>query len=305
MPAFVSVAGMFAAAQSLTYFQAIVIGLIQGVTELFPISSLGHSVLLPSLFGWNNVVHAQSQTESFFLAFLVGLHVATAIALLILYRDEWVAVIAGFFRSVRTRSIPEDDRHARMAWLIIVGTAPAAFIGLGFEHLLRVLFAKPLAAAIFLTVNGLVLLGGEYLRRRADRHAASGHPPRRALTRLRPLDGLLIGLAQSTALLAGISRSGVTMVGGLLRGLTHEDAVHFAFLLATPIIFGAGIYKIPDLLGPNGNGVRAQILVGSIAAGLAAYVSARFLIRWFKTRTLTPFGIYCLVFGTFCIVHFA
>lgn len=289
----------------LTYAQAILIGLIQGVTELFPISSLGHSVLLPSLLGWHNVAAAQSQTESFYLAFLVGLHVATALALLVLYWRDWVGIVAGLGRSIRQRGLPAGDRDARLAWLIVVATVPAAVIGLGLEHALRVVFAKPLAAAIFLTLNGLVLLAGEWLRRRSDRHAAGGREPRRQLTGLRSLDGLLIGLAQSLALLAGFSRSGVTMVGGLLRDLSHEDAVRFAFLLATPIILGAGLYKLPDLLGPNGNGVRGQVLVGSLVAGIAAYISARFLVRWFETRTLMPFGIYCLLFGGFCILRFA
>jgi len=192
-----------------------------------------------------------------------------------------------------------------MAWLLIVGTIPVGVVGLAFEHELRVVFAKPLAAAIFLFVNGLILLGGERIRRRADAHARAGRAPRRSLTGFKPVDGVLVGSAQILALFAGISRSGVTMVAGLLRGLTHEDAARFSFLLATPVILAAGLYKLPDLLGPNGDGVRGQVVVGSIAAGLAAYVSVRFLVRWFETRTLTPFGIYCVVFGAFCIVRFA
>jgi undecaprenyl-diphosphatase len=162
-----------------------------------------------------------------------------------------------------------------------------------------------LAAAIFLVINGLILLGGEWLRRRSDAHAAGGKAPRRQLETLHMPEGVEVGSAQILALFAGISRSGVTMVAGLLRGLSHEDAARFSFLLATPVILAAGLYKLPDLTGPNGNGVRVPILVGSIAAGIAAYLSVRFLVKWFETRTLTPFAIYCLVFGTFCVVRFA
>jgi undecaprenyl-diphosphatase len=271
----------------ISYFQAIVIGLLQGVTELFPISSLGHSVLIPALFGWEGLVQGQSADESFYLAFLVGLHVATALALLVFFRRDWARVIRGFGRSLRARRIPEGDTDARMAWLLIVGTIPVGIVGLVFEHSLRTLFAKPIAAAIFLIINGLVLLGGEQVRKRSDAHARSGRAPRRSLSTFGPLDGLLVGGSEILALFAGMSRSGVTMVAGLLRGLA------------------AGVYKLHDLVGPNGQGVRGQILVGSVVAGFAAYASVRFLVRWFETRTMTPFGIYCVVFGAFCLVRFA
>jgi undecaprenyl-diphosphatase len=299
-----SSASCAAQAHHLSYFQAIFIGALQGVTELFPVSSLGHSVLLPGLFGWDNLVKAQSCNESYFLSFLVGLHVATALALLVFFWREWEKVIRGFFRSLRTRSL-DDDPDARMAWLLVLGTIPVGLVGLLFEHSLRTVFAKPLAAAIFLVINGFILLGGEWLRRRSDAHAAGGKAPRRQLETLRMPEGVGVGSAQILALFAGISRSGVTMVAGLLRGLSHEDAARFSFLLATPVILAAGLYKLPDLTGPNGNGVRLPILVGSIAAAIAAYLSVRFLVKWFETRTLTPFAIYCLVFGTFCVVRFA
>jgi undecaprenyl-diphosphatase len=289
----------------ITYFQAIVIGLLQGVTELFPISSLGHSVLIPALFGWDGLVQGQSADESFYLAFLVGLHVATAVALLVFFRNDWNRVIRGFGRTLKHRRIPDDDTDARMAWLLIIGTVPVGIVGLVFEHNLRTIFAKPTAAAVFLIINGLVLLGGEQVRKRSDAHAEAGHAPRRALTTFTPLDAVLVGGSEILALFAGMSRSGVTMVAGLLRGLTHEDAVRFSFMLATPVILAAGVYKLPDLVGTNGQGVRGQILVGSIAAGLAAYAAVRFLVRWFQTRTLTPFGIYCVVFGAFCLIRFA
>ena len=284
----------------ITYFQAIVIGFIQGVTELFPISSLGHSVLVPEWFGWDNVVAAQSADESFYLAFLVALHVATAIALVVYFRDEWRRIIVGLFQTLRSRRIETSDQ--RMAWLLIVGTIPVGVVGLAFEHTLRTVFAKPTAAAIFLTLNGLVLFAGEWYRRRASvRALAAAHPqhehpePGRQLQSLAARDAVLVGGSQIAALFAGISRSGVTMVTGLARGLDHEDAARFSFLLATPVILAAGLYKLPELLGPNGDGVRGQALVGAIVAGLAAYMSVRFLVRFFETRTLTPFAIYCVV----------
>jgi undecaprenyl-diphosphatase len=297
----------------ISYFQAIVIGLLQGVTELFPVSSLGHSVLLPALLGWHQVVASQSARESFYLAFLVGLHVATALALLWFYRDQWARIVAALVRSLRTRRIETADE--RLGWLLVVASIPAGLVGVAFEHALRVLFAKPLAAAVFLTCNGVVLLAGERLRRRAPVAStvaagtaatdSSAQGRARELSSLGFGDALLIGATQILAFFAGISRSGVTMVAGLARGLDHEDAARFAFLLATPIILAAGLYKLPDLLGPNGNGVRGQVLAGSVVAAFAAYLSVRFLTRYFQTRTLTPFAIYCLLVGAACIVRFA
>ncbi len=289
------------------YGQAIILGLIQGITELFPVSSLGHSVILPELFGWSNVVAAQSANESFFLAFLVGLHVATALAIAAYYWRDWVRIAAGVLGSLRTRTIESAD--ARLGWLLIVATIPAGIAGVLFEHAFRTIFAKPLLAAGFLFVNGLILLAAEWLRRRAQvRAVAVAHGLNAAGTRR--LDTLefreagAIGVFQIAALLAGISRSGITMVAGLVRGLDHEDAARFSFLLATPIILAAGVYKLPDLLGPNGDGVRGQVLAGSIAAGIAAYASVRFLARYFTTRTLTPFAIYCLVAGALAALRF-
>lgn len=296
----------------LTYFQAIVIGLLQGVTELFPISSLGHSVLLPGWVGWDNLVAGQSADESFYLAFLVGVHVATALALLVFFRDEWVRIVRGFFTSLRDRTIRTPDE--RLAWLLIVATIPAGITGLLLEHTFRTVFAKPLAAAVFLTINGLILLGGERVRRRTEvRELARAHPapggPRveegRQLATLDFKEAGVIGVAQTFALLAGISRSGITMVAGLVRGLNHEDAARFSFLLATPIILAAGVYKLPDLLGHEGEHVHGQVLVGSLCAAVAAYISVRFLVRYFTSRNLNPFGIYCLVVGVASIIRFA
>ena len=291
------------AASTLSYLQAIVIGILQGITELFPISSLGHSVLVPELLGWHSLVAGQSADESFYLAFLVGLHVATAIALLVFFRHDWVAVVRGFFTSIRDRRIETPGQ--RMAWLLVLGTIPVGVVGLVFEHHLRTLFAKPTAAAIFLTLNGVILLAGERLRRNAATrelvaehpHHAAAHESGRNLDTLELREGAIVGSAQILALFAGISRSGVTMVAGLLRGLDHEDAARLSFMLATPIIFAAGVYKLPDLLGHNGDHVRGQVLVGSLAAGIAAYLSVRFLTRYFETRTLVPFAVYSLAFG--------
>ncbi|MGZ4128332.1 MAG: undecaprenyl-diphosphate phosphatase [Actinomycetota bacterium] len=291
----------------MTYFQAIVIGLLQGVTELFPVSSLGHSVLFPSLFGWHTLARAQSQPESFFLAFLVALHVATALALLTFFWRDWVRLITAFFRSIGKRSITTTDE--RLAWLLVVATIPAGITGLLLEHAFRVVFAKPLAAACFLILNGAILALGERLRRRQPvRQTATYSPdvePGRQLETLEFKEAGVIGIAQIGALLAGISRSGITMVAGLVRGLNHEDAARFSFLLATPIILGAGLYKIPDLMGPLGNGVRGQALVGGVAAAIAAFVSVKFLMKYFETRTLTPFAIYCGVFGLAMVIRFA
>jgi undecaprenyl-diphosphatase len=300
----------------LTYLQAVVIGVLQGVTELFPISSLGHSVLVPAWLGgsWDTLVTQEASPESPYLAFIVGLHVATALALLVLFWRDWVGIIGGFFSSVRKRGV--ETTYERLAWLIILATIPAGVTGLLLEHSLRTLFAKPLAAAVFLTVNGLILAGAEYLRRRAPAHrpVTAGEAGDRAAAseidvaigqQVSRRDAGLIGVVQTLALLPGISRSGVTMSGGLLRGLTHEEAVRFSFLLATPIILAAGLLKVPDLVGPLGNGIRGQVALGSLAAFGSALVAARFLERWFRTRTLIPFAVYCLVAGGLSIIRFA
>jgi undecaprenyl-diphosphatase len=295
----------------MTYFQAIVIGILQGVTELFPISSLGHSVLIPAWLGWDKIVNAQSASESFYLAFVVALHVATALALLWYFRRDWVAIARGFVRTLRTRRLETADE--RIAWLLIVATIPAGLTGLALEHALRTLFAKPLSAAIFLFVNGIILYLGERVRRnRAVEKLVATHPTAQSEGEVgRRLDTLdfkeagIIGVAQIGALFAGISRSGITMVAGLVRGLDHEDAARFSFLLATPIILAAGVYKVPDLAGHLGDGVRGQALVGAIFAAVSAYIAVRFLMRFFETRNLMPFAIYCLVFGGASIIRFA
>ena len=290
---------------ALTYAQAMVIGALQGVTELFPVSSLGHSVLVPAWIGgtWSELVtQGNSDGGTPYLAFVVALHVATALALLVFYWRDWVRIVGALITSLRTRQIATSSQ--RLAWLLIAATIPVGLIGLAFEHPLRTLFAKPLAAAAFLTLNGVILAGGEMLRRRQGR-ATTGTGCTRSIDELGYLEAGLIGLVQSLALLAGISRSGVTMVGGLLRGLDHEDAAKFAFLLATPIILAAGVLKLPTLAGPAAQGILGQVLLGAIVAAVAAYLSVRFLTRYFHSRTLLPFAAYCLVAGMVSIVRFA
>jgi undecaprenyl-diphosphatase len=320
----------------LTYLEAAVVGLIQGVSELFPISSLGHNVLLPALLGgsWANDLSV-SRAESPYLAFIVGLHVATALALLIYFWRDWIRIIGGFFSSVRHLRV--ETVNERLAWMIILGTIPVGLAGLLFEHAFRVIFAKPILAAVFLIVNGLILFGGERFRPRASvqadediaaerelsassrrqgagRHASGQQAVRqeelalavqadRRLSTMGYGRAVVIGSVQILALLAGISRDGVTMVAGMTRGLSREDAARFAFLLATPVILAAGALKVPDLMGPLGKGIHGQILLGSLLSGVGAYLSVRFLMRYFQTRTLTPFAIYCIVFGLGCVVY--
>lgn len=293
-------------AAAISYFQAIVLGVLQGITELFPISSLGHTVLFPTLFGWNDLVHAQSQKESFWLAFVVMLHVGSAIGLLIYYRRDWVEIIGAFFSSLGKRRA--ETANERLAWLIIVASIPAGVFGLALEKQLRTLTAKPEVAAIFLIVNGFVLFGFEQVRKRAvvrELAIREGTKPdgARRLETLEYREALVVGVAQSTALVAGISRDGVTMGTGLSRGLDHSDSARFAFLLATPIILAAGIFKMPDLLGHLGDGIRGQALVAMAVAAVTAVFTVAFLVKYFKTRTLAPFGVYCVLFGLFMLIY--
>lgn len=293
-------------ASALSYFQAIVLGALQGVSELFPISSLGHTVLFPTLFGWNKLVDAQSQQESFWLALVVMLHVGSALGLLAYFWRDWVEIVAAFFRTLPKRRI--ETATERLAWLIVLASIPAGLIGLALEHELRTLTAKPEIAAIFLMVNGCLLMAAEMFRRRAQvRELAirEGAKPDggRKLQTLEFREALVVGVAQSTALVAGISRDGVTMGAGLARGMDHSDSARFAFLLATPIILAAGIFKVGDLLGHNGDGIRGQALVACLTAAVVAVFTVAFLVRYFKTKTLIPFAVYCLLFGLAMVIY--
>jgi undecaprenyl-diphosphatase len=285
----------------ISYAQAVILGLLQGFSELFPISSLGHSVILPRLLGWN--IH---QNDSFFVTFLVATHLATALVLLGFFRRDWVRIIRGLGRSLRDREIGEDV-DARLGWLLVVGTVPAGLLGLLLEHALRQLFASGRSAAFFLILNGLLLYGAERLRRRApvvDHADDAGSDPRIA-RRVSWRAALGIGTAQALALIPGFSRSGATMGGGLLVGLSNEDAARFAFLLATPIIGAAAVLKLPDLFGESGNGVRGPALVGALCSAVTAYLAVRFLMRFFETNRLTPFAIYCVLAGLAASAYFA
>ena len=291
----------------LSYVEAVIVGAAQGITELFPVSSLGHSVLVPALVGgqWAQDLNV-SAPQSPYLAFIVGLHVATAAALPVFFWRDWVRIVAGFISSVRYRRIHTPDE--RLAWLIVLATIPVGLAGLALEQLFRTTLDRPIPAAAFLLLNGIALYAGEVLRRRVapaqddpepadERDIHSDEAVDNRLAALPMGRGVLIGSAQILALLPGISRSGITIVAGLWRGLSHEDAARFSFLLATPIILAAGVYKIPDLFGPQGSGIGGQVLVGSIASFVCAYLAAHYLTRYFQTRTLTPFAIYCALVG--------
>jgi undecaprenyl-diphosphatase len=372
----------------ITYLEAAVVGLIQGVTELFPVSSLGHNVLLPALLGgsWASDLNV-SKASSPYLAFIVGMHVATALALLIYFWRDWVRIIGGFFSSIRHRQVQTRDQ--KLAWMIILATIPVGLVGVVADKPFREIFGKPIVAGVFLIINGVILYCGEKFRPRASIQAdqavaaerdrelvaaagpagyqaappgyqaapppgyepdqdpyqalyqrrepgyrpgqpasrAAGQVPRarhrqvsghqalreeelaqalaadERLVQIGYLKALTIGAAQILALFAGISRDGVTMVAGMGRGLSREDAARFAFLLATPVILAAGVLELPKLTGPLGNGIHGQILVGSVLSFVGAYLSVRFLMRYFQTRTLTPFAIYCFVFGLLSVIY--
>jgi undecaprenyl-diphosphatase len=301
----------------LSWLEALVVGGLQGVSELFPVSSLGHSILVPAVVGgtWARDLDV-SAPESPYLAFIVGLHVATAIALIIYFRRDWWRILRGLAISITRREVTDADQ--RLAWLLVLATIPVGLSGLLLEHVFRVYLSRPVPTAAFLALNGVVMLVGERWRRRRDDRADGAQPVAQGpvlaeasvaadgrLAELPVGQAVLIGSAQIAALLPGISRSGVTMVAGLGRGLSHADAARFSFLLATPVILAAGVLKLGDLAGPLGDGIRPQILGGSLLSGIGAYLSVRFLTRWFETRSLRPFAVYCLTVGIGCLVWFA
>jgi undecaprenyl-diphosphatase len=287
----------------LTLAQALFMGLLQGATELFPVSSLGHAVLIPSLLHWSF-----KQSDPSFLPFLVLLHLGTAGALLVIYRNEWVAIIKGFFTAALRGRI--ETQPERLAMLLMVGTIPAAILGVFLETRIKSLFASPYVAAGFLVANGLLMLGFEQLRRRAERRAALDSKPRAVqeesfaqAERISFRAAALVGACQALAFLPGISRSGVTIGGGLLAGLRHQEAARFSFLLATPVILGAGVLEVPQLFS---GGVRVgEYILGAVLAGGAAYVSGRFLLRYFRSGRLDPYGWYCVAAGLVSLVLLA
>lgn len=274
----------------ITYLQAIIIGLIQGVSELFPISSLGHSVILPKLIGWNI-----NQNDPFFLTFLVATHLATALVLFVFFWKEWVNIIKGIFRSLAQRQIKSDDVWAKTGWLLVVGTIPAGILGLIFQDNLRSLFASPKSAAFFLIINGGVLYLAEILRKRApEKNSQSSFND---IAKLSWWQAVKVGISQILSLIPGLSRSGSTMAGSLLVGLSNEDAARFSFLLATPIIGAAAALSLPDFFKPQNYYLIGPSLAGALAAAVAAYFSVKFLVKYFHTNKLTPFAVYCIIAG--------
>jgi undecaprenyl-diphosphatase len=270
-------------------------GLLQGATELFPVSSLGHSVIIPSLLHWSF-----KQSDPSFVPFLVLLHLGTAGALLVIYRSEWVAIIRGFFTAAFRGQIQNDNE--RLAMLLLVGTIPAAILGVFLETRIKSLFASPYEAAGFLIANGILMLAFEVLRRRAERRSTLQRASRieqeeefAQAERISFRAAALVGACQALAFLPGISRSGVTIGGGLLAGLRHQEAARFSFLLATPVILGAGLVEVPQLF--SGGVPIGEYLAGMVLAGIAAYASARFLLRYFRSGRLDPYGYYCIAAG--------
>jgi undecaprenyl-diphosphatase len=296
-----------AASHGFTAFRAIILGLLQGVSELFPISSLGHTVIFPKLFGWNELVRYQSSgSENAWLAFIVMLHVGSAVGLLVYFWRDWVEIIRGFFATLGKRRI--DTRTERLAWLIILASIPTGILGVALEHTARVATAKPEVASIFLVVNGLVLFTAQRLATRAEvrslaRREGTKRDGGRVLETLEYPEAVGLGVAQSGGLIAGISRDGMVMAAGLARGLDNADAARISFLMATPIILAAGLYKISDLTGPNGNGVRGYAVLAAAVAAVTAVFTVHFLTRFFKRGNLNPFAIYCLVFGLAMVIY--
>jgi undecaprenyl-diphosphatase len=273
------------------------LALLQGVSELFPVSSLGHTILVPALLGWRNV----NRADPTFLAFVVVLHLGTALALLIFYWRDWLAIVQALARSV-IRGKFSDDRNERVGWLLVVGTIPVGLLGLLFQEPVRQLFGSVMPAAIFLTINGLVMFLGEYLRRRPSTNSGQEKKESKPLEQLSFPQSLAVGFGQSLALLPGISRSGASMVAGLLCDLDHADAARYSFLLATPVILAASVLEIPKLGAPGAHVVALQAVLGCVVAGIAAYLSVAFLTRYFKSNDLRPFGWYCVTFGALCFV---
>ncbi|WP_405878214.1 undecaprenyl-diphosphate phosphatase [Streptomyces sp. NBC_01136] len=300
----------------LTYPEAIGVGLLQGVTELFPVSSLGHSILIPALLGghWKHDLNV-SADGSLYLNELIGLHLATALALVVYFWRDWIRVIRGLSTSVTQRRIQTVDQ--RLAWLIVMATIPVGVAGIALDKVFRTTLGRPVPTAIFLALNGIVLFITEQLRRggtgrrRAGASTAAGEEQLtpdelsdQRITGMTMRQAMAIGAAQILALLPGISRSGSTISAGIFRGLEREDSARFAFLLATPVIGGAALLKLPPLLGAQGNGLRGPLLAGSLAAFVAAYLATRYLVRYFENRTLIPFAIYCTLAGIGSLAYF-
>jgi undecaprenyl-diphosphatase len=278
---------------SVTFVQAIALALLQGVSELFPVSSLGQTILIPALLHWQNI----NRADPTFLAFVTVLHLGTALALVVFYRRTWVRIVRAFAGSVIRGRIGQDPDE-KLAWLLVVGTIPVGLLGVLLKDPVRAFFGSAKLAAAFLILNAFIMFFGEFLRRRQK---AQYHRPDKRITQLTWAQSVGVGFGQSLALFPGISRSGASMVAGLLADLDHEDAANYSFLLATPVILAAGLLEIPDLTGPGSHLVFVQAILGGIVAGIAAYASVSFLVRYFENNDLRPFGWYCLIFGAVCL----
>ncbi len=286
--------------------KTVFLGLLQGVAELFPISSLGHTVLVPALLGWTSFVNSDN-----FLPIVVTLHLGTAAALVIFYWRDWYALVRAFFKTAIKGRL-DADPMGKTIWMLIVGTIPVGLIGLFLETRLKDLFSSPVLVSAFLCANGAVLLFGEAARRRAEPKGVDRVEQEEAFATINDLtfgQAFLIGLSQSLALLPGISRSGVTMVASLRAKLSHEEALRFTFLLATPVIALAGLLEIPKLFGtaahPVAQSTQIAAAAGGVAAFIAAILSVTFLSRYFRIGRLTPFAIYCFIAGLACFLIFA
>lgn len=293
---------------NLSIWQAIFLALLQGVTELFPISSLGHTVILPGMFGWGNIItNTACGGESCFLPFIVALHLGTSFALLAFFWRDWLRVIQTLFNSIKRGEV-KTGTEEWVSWLVIIGCIPAGLLGVFLESPLKKLFASPLVAATFLVINGSLLFLGESFRRRSEAKLGSLSPEEREahfrpLTSLTWKEAIIVGLAQSLALIPGISRSGMTIVAGLGVRLTHEDAARFSFLLGTPIIFAAAVLEIPQLLGVSAS-TWLLVIFGMALAGIAAFLSTKFLMKYFEKGRLDPFAYYCWGFGLLSLILF-
>ena len=284
-----------------TYGQAVIIGAIQGITELFPISSLGHAILVPAWLGGTFREFISSENQSYLLV-TIAMHLASSVALFIVFRKRWTRLISGTLSAVKKRSL--QSTQFRVLSYILIATVPVGILGLAFDDYFQSIFGNPKFSSIFLTINGLILVGAERLAKRDQLHELTDSDAE-IDQRVNVRRSVVIGFGQSLALFAGISRFGVSMSAGLLSKLNHSVASDFAFLLSLPVILGASIVKLPDLFTTDTNQIIGQIIVGSIVSFICTYISVTFLVRWFKTRTLYPFAIYCLVFGILSFVRFA
>ncbi len=269
------------------------LALLQGVSELFPVSSLGQTILIPALLHWRNI----DRSDPTFLAFVTVLHLGTAVALLVFYRRPWLRIVRAFVGSIIRGRISQDPDE-RIAWLLVVGSIPVGLLGVLLKDPVRAFFGSAKLAAAFLVFNAFIMFFGEFLRRRQK--AQHGRPDK-SIAALTWAESVGVGFGQSLALFPGISRSGASMVAGLLANLDHEDAANYSFLLATPVILAAGLLEVPDLIGPGRHLVLVQAVAGGIVAGIAAYASVAFLVRYFQNNDLRPFGWYCLIFGAICL----